>query len=95
MKKLFIETKDGALPIEGKIAEKYSLEKGTKSPFTGGRIVGENGDFAKAPPKEKDCRATEKSPKEDHTAEDRDGTLFTTSEIIDLASGADSPQNDR
>ena len=42
MEELFIETKEGNFPINQEIAEEYDLEKGTKAPFTGNRIVNVN-----------------------------------------------------
>lgn len=44
MDKLYIETENGNQPIDNDITQKYNLQKGTKSPFTGNRIVDKYGD---------------------------------------------------
>lgn len=46
---LFMETDQGNIPIPKEIIEKYSLRKGTMSPFTSHRIVGQNGEYQMEP----------------------------------------------
>lgn len=49
MGNLFMETDQGNIPIPKEIIEKYSLRKGTTSPFTSHRIVGQNGEYQMDP----------------------------------------------
>lgn len=44
MKELSIETEKGRMPLDQRIALKYGLNQGTKSPFTAQTIVGWDGD---------------------------------------------------
>lgn len=87
MEKLYIETNRGKVPIDPEVVERLKLEKGEVSPFTRNRIVGENGDFPAETSMEKDpknCGLPMSSEK------DAENVQFSTSEIIDLAQGADS-----
>ncbi|RDU25205.1 hypothetical protein [Anaerosacchariphilus polymeriproducens] len=45
MERLFVETKQGNIPIDDAIVEKYELKEGTFTPFTHQRIVDKNGNF--------------------------------------------------
>jgi len=78
MDKLFVATSQGNIPIEQSMTEKYKLEKGLRTPFSGNVIVDKNSN-AKRPPRKK--RAIQSDDK---------GIIFTTSEILDFSSGADS-----
>jgi hypothetical protein len=91
MAQLYLETKNGPLPIEKRLAEKYELKKGTRAPFSGGRIVGENGDFTRDPADDPEGkRLSEEVKKEaERTIPD---VVLTPSEIIDLAHGEDSSE---
>jgi hypothetical protein len=88
MEELFIETKDGNIPIDPAIVKRFNLEKGTWSPFTRSRIVGKNGEF----PEEKDSKNNGKNIKAEDTAAETQngGVVLTTSEVIDFAHGEDS-----
>lgn len=99
MKKLFVETKNGKAPIDAELARKYGLEQGAKTPFTDAPIVDEHGGREKRPAAEEDHGA----PQDAHDlgdahdlrgagdpADRADGTMLTTSEILDFAQGADS-----
>jgi hypothetical protein len=90
MKPLFIETDNGNVPIENKVKEKYNLEKGTTSPFTGERILGKSGDFTKEIHEEP--KTLDNIVKEEGVVENEDGVMLTQSEIIDLSHGEDSYQ---
>jgi len=89
MKKLDIETKNGNIPIDQKIVNKYNLEKGTKSPFTGNRIVGINGEYPLEKPKENDVSKLDPD-NGDGIAEMDGGLMLSTSEIIDFSEATDS-----
>ena len=89
MDELKLETPGGQLPIDRNIAKKYELRQGTRSPFTGKRILGKNGSFQK-PPHRMQKNTDLRHPPETGVMETEDGLLMTTSEIIDFASGADS-----
>lgn len=89
MKNLYLETKNGVVPIDENIEKKYKLEKGTMSPFTDERILGENGDFTKEKHKDDKMKNLGNVKKEDGV-EPEDGIMLTTSEIIDFTQGSDS-----
>lgn len=91
MEELYIEMENTFIPIDEKIIKKYNLKKGTLSPFTGGRIVGKNGEFRKEKPAQEKSDATgfEKN-KDDEVVELDDGFMLSTSEMIDIAEGTDS-----
>lgn len=95
MDNLYLETKNGTVPIDKNIQKKYNLKKGTKSPFTNERILGENGDFTEDMPKDKDSKSVEHVKKEDNTVELEHGVMFTTSEVLDISRGADSTEQNR
>jgi len=88
MEKLYVETKAGKFPIDEKIVEKYDLEKGTYSPFTSNRIVNEKGDFTKKIPPKEPVSIRES---EGEIDEMENGLMLSTSEMIDIAQGVDSP----
>jgi hypothetical protein len=91
MEKLYIETNNGNLPIEEAVAQRFHLEKGTLSPFTGSRIVGERGEFPEKTLSEKDPNKTEAALKLDEGGfEPTENIQFSTAEILDLAHGEDS-----
>ncbi len=87
MEKLYIETKNGNIPIDKDIIEKYDLKKGTLSPFTNNHILGEDGDFVREdPPKEK----ASLNQGDDEIEDMENGFMISTSEMIDIAQGLDS-----
>jgi hypothetical protein len=79
MEELFVATEQGNIPIERSIAEKYNLQKGTRTPFSGNMIVDKNSD---ATPKRRKKKSIEEP--------NRSGVTLTTAEVIDLGAGADS-----
>lgn len=89
MKNLYIETKNGAVPIDKNIEKKYKLEKGTMTPFTDERILGAGGDFTKEKHDDEAMKNLGNVRKEDGV-EPEDGIMLTTSEIIDFTQGTDS-----
>lgn len=95
MKKLYLKTKSGVMPIEKSIAEKYNLMPGTASPFTQGDIVDENGNV----PQKDDLKShgdLEGSKGElinDGIAEIDNALTLSVSEIIDFSEGVDSNPN--
>lgn len=84
MKELYIESTDGNTPIDQEMVKKYNLKKGTLSPFTINRIVGQKGDFSREDNDE------ENEPKELTKGDLENELILTTSEAIDIAEGADS-----
>lgn len=84
MEELFLETKNGNVPINQDMIKKYHLQKGTRSPFTNGRIVGKNGKYVLEKPKKKAAFQG------DGIAEMGNGLALSTSEMIDFTQGADS-----
>ena len=80
MEELFVATEQGNIPIDKSVVEKYNLERGLRTPFSGNVIVDKNSD---ATPKKS---TKNKKPLEN----DESGVMFTTSEILDFADGADS-----
>lgn len=87
MDKLYIETENGNMPIDNDITQKYNLQKGTKSPFTGNRIVDRYGDYTvQKPPEERH----DLSNHEDEIKDMENGFQLSTSEMLDIAEGVDS-----
>lgn len=89
MENLFLETQEGKLPIDPKIVNKYNLEKGTKSPFTGNRIVNKYGDYTRSVPEEE---PHDLSNHEDEIEDFENGMQLSTSEMLDIAQGVDNSQ---
>ena len=87
MEKLYIETDKGNLPIDAGISEKYNLQKGDKSPFTGQRIVDKFGD---ATPPAQPEEEHDLSNQEDEIEDLENGLQISTSEMLDIAEGVDS-----
>lgn len=91
MEPLYLESKNGPLPIEKRLAEKYGLKKGMRAPFSGARITGENGDFSRDPAR--DPRLPQLS---EETIQEAERTIpdvvLTPAEIIDIAHGEDSSE---
>jgi hypothetical protein len=95
MEPLFLKMEIGLSRIDPGLTEKYSLKKGNLSPFTGLRIVGENGEFTLEKPKEKEpIRHNQGELARDGIVELENGIMLTTSEMLDIAQGADSPDED-
>lgn len=86
MENLYLETKNGNVPIDPTMVEKYHLKKGVKSPFTNNRIVDKDGDY------QVDIATTKKlnSYPDNEIAEMEYGLSLSTSEMIDIAAGVDS-----
>lgn len=89
MKDLYIETKNGDIPIEKDIIKKHDLKRGTLSPFTGERIVGKNGDFRPEPVKN-ESPLDNLIHRDDGIDEMENGMSLSTSEILDFAEGTDN-----
>lgn len=87
MENLFIKTGTGNIPLPQKIIQKYKLEKGMVSPFSGCPIVGANNDFPSR-------TYAAKNSKEDTMRADTEDVTLSTSEIIDFAEGMDSHTED-
>lgn len=90
-----IETTEGTQPIGLDMVEKYNLHKGTRSPFTNGRILGEGGDFPAIPFHDLEPIPSIEDVPRDGFHEDEIDTMdhgfeFSTSEMIDFAQGVDS-----
>lgn len=90
MEKLYLETKNGLVPLAPATVAKYHLQKGTRSPFTGGRIVGEGGDFTRPPALQGERPPASSFQTGGVGAAERADVVLTTSEIIDFAHGEDS-----
>ena len=80
MEKLFLETKNGLVPISDEIIKKYGLKKGMRSPFTNVKIVDKAGNF--------DLEIMD--PKKNTGQMTNNTIMFTQSETIDIAKGEDS-----
>ncbi len=87
MEELYVETKNGNIPIDQNIVEKYDIKKGTLSPFTSSRILGEKGDFVREDPPEERVSLNQG---DDEIEEMENGFMLSTSEMIDIAQGVDS-----
>lgn len=87
MERLFVETKQGNIPIDDAIVEKYKLKEGTFTPFTHQRIVDKNGNFVH---EEVEKKNTSLKNQDDEIKEMENGLMLSTSEMIDIAEGADS-----
>ncbi len=89
MEELKIDTNNGFIPLDEELIKKYGLKKGTKTPFTGYKIVGKDGDYTPQAVNEKSVlKPDEKT--DDGIVEIQGGAMLTTSEILDFAQGADS-----
>lgn len=92
MEKIFLQTKNGRVPIDPEIARKYGLKKGMTSPFSKEPIVDENGNGAagnRFHPASENKENGEGMINDELVQLDNGVTLFT-SEMIDIAQGADS-----
>jgi hypothetical protein len=87
MKEIYLETKEGRIKIDDRIAQKYDLKKGTVSPFTQNHIVDKSGDFNREDPPEKIDSINQG---DDDIKEMENGFLLSTSEMLDIAQGVDS-----
>ena len=95
MERLMMETTKGTQPIDLDMVEKYDLHKGTHSPFTNRRIIGEGGDFPDIPFQDMEpIPSMDDLPKDGFPDDEIDtmnhGFEFSTSEMIDFAQGVDS-----
>jgi|GEM_PF-269470 hypothetical protein len=99
MEELYLETKNGTVPIDQKTVEKYNLEKGMQSPFTQDRIVNQFGEYCLEPNNEKDNEEAIRQDfndmpfagiEGDGVDQMENGFQFSTSEIIDFSQGVDS-----
>lgn len=92
MEQLYLETPGGRLPVAPEDAKRLGLHSGDISPFTRCRVLGGPVGQSGASPDEKPPLAAD--PKNTggklHIDDDKDGIPFTTSEILDIAQGADS-----
>ncbi|WMJ87302.1 hypothetical protein [Anaerocolumna sp. MB42-C2] len=89
MEELFIETKNGNIPIAEDIVEKYDLKKGTRSPYTDSRILGENCDYVRENPPEERASLNQG---DDEIKDLENGFMLSQSEMIDIAQGVDSDE---
>jgi len=87
MEPLFVETKEGNIPIDNAIVEKHGLKEGTYTPFTHQRIVDKNGNFIHEEVEEKN---TSLKNEDDEVKDLENGLMLSTSEMIDIAEGSDS-----
>lgn len=100
MKNLYLETKNGKEKINEEAAEKYHLEAGTRSPFTGQKITGSDGLQSKQSAKpEKDSEEAiredfynlpQQGFPDDEIDQMDNGFELSQSEILDFAAGTDS-----
>lgn len=93
MEELRIETPEGRFPLNAAMIQKYGLRPGVRAPFTGDRIVGENGEFPLGEP----SKPVEEDAFKHHSQEEigvkaEEGIMLTASERIDFALGADSDE---
>jgi hypothetical protein len=87
MEDLYLRLKNEDSPIDQNIIEKYSLEKGSLSPFTRNRIVDSTGDYSSVAEKD------EKPESEENRIQMNDlgnPLVLTTAEMIDITQGVDS-----
>lgn len=87
MSKIYIETENGRVPIDEKIAKKYHLKEGSKTPFTGNSLVDRDGNYPVKKEK-RDTLAVDEEP-EDGVVEFENGVRFSQAEVIDIAKGVD------
>lgn len=87
MEHLFIETKQGRIPINDAMTEKYKLKEGTYTPFTHQKIVDERGKFIHEEVEKKNVSLKNQ---DNEIKEMENGLMLSTSEMIDIAEGADS-----
>jgi hypothetical protein len=87
MERLFVETEQGRIPIDDAIVEKHELKEGTFTPFTHQKIVDKNGNFIH---EEVEKKNTSLKNQDDEIKEMENGLMLSTSEMIDIAEGADS-----
>jgi len=97
MKELFLNTKQGLVPIEEKIIEKYNLKEGIISPFSRYWIVDKNGSLGeKLPENETSSPGVDEMPAGEGLENDEivefseTGAILSQSEIIDFSGGTDS-----
>lgn len=99
MEDLYLETKIGKEHIDALTAEKYHLEPGSLSPFTGNRIVSGDGEHESSGVPEADSEASIRQDFNDMPLKGRagdgvdqmeNGFEFSQSEIIDFSQGVDS-----
>jgi hypothetical protein len=95
MKKLFLKTDGGLVPIDENVAEKYNLKEGTRSPFNRLWIVDESGRTRDGVNETSSPRADEmpagEGLEDDEIVEfEETGAIMSQSEIIDFSHGTDS-----
>lgn len=96
MKDLYLEAEGVRIPLDQGVIEKYGLNQGTKSPFSGRSIVGPDGDSTlDVLKKEKSIKDSfNKMPFKGIEGEGVDqmenGFQMSQSEILDFAQGTDS-----
>jgi hypothetical protein len=88
MERLFVETEQELIPIDDAIVDKYDLKEGTCTPFTNQRIVDKDGNFFHEEVEEK--HTTLPNQDSDEISEMDHGLMLSTSEMLDIAEGADS-----
>ena len=98
MADLYLETKNGMIPINEKTIQKYHLESGSRSPFTQDRIVGRD-DGSVQSTNDEDSEASIHHDFNDMPVQDirgdgvdemDNGFVMSQSEIIDFSQGVDS-----
>lgn len=88
---LYLETEAGQIPLSPEMVAKYNLKKGIFSSFTNYKIVDQSGAFtSETPPKEQKPKLDPEEKPGDGIVEMDNGMQLSTSEILDLAAGADS-----
>jgi len=93
MDRLYLDTKNGKLPIDPGVAEKYNLNRGSKSPYTNDAIVDRTGSAAKAPQAETpgaQLMVNKEKYANDELSEYENGLVLDTAEVLDIAQAADS-----
>ena len=96
MKELFLKTENGLLPLSEEEIEKYNLEEGKKSPFTGYYVVDKDGRYKFNNEKQTSSPGIDEMPAgegmdDDEIVEFSDtGAILSQSEIIDFSHGTDS-----
>jgi hypothetical protein len=95
MKKLFLKTDGGLVPIDENVAEKYNLKEGTRSPFNRLWIVDESGRIGDGV-NETSSPGVDEMPAGEGVEDDEiiefeeTGAIMSQSEIIDFSHGTDS-----